>query len=57
VAVRQLKPVEDAATEEAVLAWRRFQEDRRALSHMCQALVETVKRLGRVRSVEELSAL
>lgn len=52
VVVRKLWPAEDAATQEAALAWRAFQEDRRALSRMCQVLVATVGRLGRVRELK-----
>lgn len=49
VAVRCLDPVEDTATEEAVVAWRLFRRRRRELVETCQALLREVDRLGRMR--------
>lgn len=49
VAVRCLDPVEDTATEEAVIAWRLFRRRRHEMVETCQALLRAVDRLGHLR--------
>lgn len=49
VRVRCLDPVEDTASEEAVIAWRLFRRRRRELAETCQALLREVDCLGRMR--------
>lgn len=49
VVVRCLDPVGDAATEEAVVAWRLFRRRRHELAETCRALLRTIDRLGRLR--------
>lgn len=49
VVVRCLDPVEDMATEEAVIAWRLFRRRRHELVETCQALLRAVDRLGHMR--------
>lgn len=50
--VRVLDPMEDAATENAVDAWRQFRRCRGELIDACQGLVQAVDRLGRLREVK-----
>lgn len=52
VVVRCLDPVGDAATEEAVVAWRLFRHRRRDLAETCRALLQAVDRLGRSRQAK-----
>ena len=52
VVVRCLDPIGDAATEEAVVAWRLFRRQRHKLVEACQALVQAVDRLGRLRQAK-----
>lgn len=52
VVVRCLDPVGDAATEEAVVAWRLFRRRRHELAETCRALLRTVDRLGRLRQAK-----
>lgn len=52
VVVRCLDPVEDTATEEAVIAWRLFRRQRRELVEACRALFKAVDRLGRLRQAK-----
>jgi hypothetical protein len=49
VELRRLEPVVDAATEEAVNAWRLFRRYRVELISACRGLVRAVDRLGRLR--------
>ncbi|MFH1725761.1 MAG: DUF6788 family protein [Elusimicrobiota bacterium] len=52
VVVRCLDPVGDAATEEAVVAWRLFRHQRHQLVEACRNLVQMVDRLGRLRQAK-----
>ena len=52
VALRRLDPVADAATEEAVLAWRLFRRYRIELASACRGLIQAVDRLGRLRQAK-----
>lgn len=52
VALRRLDPVGDAATEEAVLAWRRFRRYRAGLASACRGLIQAVDRLGQLRQTK-----
>ena len=52
VVVRSLDPVGDAATEEAVVAWRLFRRQRHELVEACRALIQAVDRLGRLRQAK-----
>lgn len=47
--VRCLDPIEGAATEEAVVAWRLFRRQRRELQEACRGLIAAVDHLGRMR--------
>lgn len=51
VVARCLDPVEDAATEEAVVAWRLFRRRRHELAQACRVLLDGVDRLGRLRQI------
>ena len=49
VVIRKLDPAADAATGEAVLAWRLFRRYRIELARSCRGLIQAVDRLGRLR--------
>ena len=50
--IRSLDPMVDAATEEAVIAWRLFRRYRVELASACRGLIQAVDRLGRLRQVK-----
>lgn len=52
VVIRKLDPAVDAATGEAVLAWRLFRRYRTELARSCRGLMEAVDRLGRLRQAK-----
>jgi len=52
VELRRLDPVGDAATEEAVLAWRQFRRYRIELASACRGLIQAVDRMGRLRQAK-----